>query len=104
MVFDVDGQDALARLERHALRNRPRGERPVALEPEVVVEPACVVALHDEDRVPGAAALRAERLGRLRAVALALVVAELVGHPVSLPVANAAGKRGFRVSAPYTYP
>ena len=95
MVFDVNGQDALARLERNALRNRPRGERSVALESEVVVEPACVVALHDEHRVPGAAALRAERLGRLRAVALALVGAELVGHPVSLPVENAGGKVAF---------
>jgi hypothetical protein len=104
MVLDVDRQDALAGLERNTLRDRPRGQRTVALEPEVVVKPACVVALHHEHRVTGAAALRAERLGRLRTVALALVVAELVGHPVSLPVENVAGKTGFRVSAPYTYP
>ena len=48
----------LARLERHALRHRPRGERAVALEPEVVVEPPRVVALDDEDRPRPAPARR----------------------------------------------
>ena len=50
VVLDVDGERALAGLERHALRHGPGGERAVALEPEVVVEAARVVALDDEDR------------------------------------------------------
>ena len=50
VILDVDGERALAGLERHALRHRPRGERAVPLEPEVVVEAPRVVALDDEDR------------------------------------------------------
>ena len=51
VVLDVDGERALAGLERHALRHRPARERAVALEAEVVVEPPGVVALDDEDRL-----------------------------------------------------
>jgi hypothetical protein len=51
MVLDVHGEVALAGLERDALRHRPAGEGTVALEAEVVVEPARVVALDDEDRL-----------------------------------------------------
>ena len=36
----MDGEVALAGLERHALRHRPGEKDAVALEPEVVVEPA----------------------------------------------------------------
>ena len=75
VVLDVDGERALARLERDALRHSPRGERAVAFETEVVVKPACLVALDDEDRRPRAA-VAAERLRRLRAVALAPVGVE----------------------------
>ena len=66
----------LAGLERNALRDRPARQRAVALEPEVVVEPARVVALDDEDRL-FSAPLRAERLRRLLRVALAPVLGEL---------------------------
>src|SRR5262249_29710560 len=76
MVLDVDGEMLLARLERHTLGNRPRRERSVALEPEVVVEPAGVVPLDDEDRLPCAAAAALERLGRPSGVALAPVLLE----------------------------
>src|SRR3954466_6125849 len=72
MVLDVDGEVLLSRLDRNALRNGPRREGAVALEPKVVVEPARVVPLHDEDR-PAATPLRTvlvERLRRLRRVAL----------------------------------
>ena len=55
VVLDVDGEMLLARLERHALRHRPGRERAVALEAEVVVEPARVVALDHEDRLAGLA-------------------------------------------------
>ena len=103
MILDMDGQDAHARLERHALRHGPRGERPVALEPEVVVEVAGVVALDDEDRIARPATLRAERLRRLRPVALALVLAELVGHPGSLPVRHTARKERIFASLGRTH-
>jgi hypothetical protein len=78
VVLDVHGEHLRARLERHALRHRPRGERPVLLEAEVVVQPARVVALHDEDRL-FAALLGAERLRRELGIALAAVLAER-GH------------------------
>ena len=50
MVLDVDGKVLLARLERDALRDGPRGEDAVALEAKVVVEPPGVMPLDDEDR------------------------------------------------------
>src|SRR5207247_9067789 len=45
VILDVHRESPLSGLERHTLGNRPGGERPVALEPEVVVEPPGVVAL-----------------------------------------------------------
>jgi hypothetical protein len=51
VVLDVDGEVLLARLERDALRHGPARERAVPLEAEVVVQPARVVALDDEDRL-----------------------------------------------------
>src|SRR5205823_7546797 len=62
VVLDVDGQVLLAGLERNALGHRPGGEDAVALEPEVVVQPTRVVALHDEDRPARLPALGAKRL------------------------------------------
>ena len=52
VILDVHREHALARLERDALRHRPRRQGAVELEPEVVVEPAGVVPLDDEDRCP----------------------------------------------------
>ena len=47
----------------------------MALEPEVIVEPPCVVPLDDEDWCPVApATFLVERLGRLRRVSLAPVL------------------------------
>jgi hypothetical protein len=88
VVLDVNGEVLLPRLERDALRHGPAGKRAVALEAEVVVEAASSVALDDEDRLL-AAALAAERLRRLLAVALALVLGE--AHGRVLP-----GGRGLR--------
>src|SRR5204863_281166 len=58
VVFHVDGEGPGAGLERHSLRDGPGRQSAVALEPEVVVKPAGVVALDDEDRLvpPPAAA------------------------------------------------
>src|SRR4051794_2582467 len=80
VVFDVNRQCLLPWLERHALRHRPAGQRAASLEPEVVVQSAGVVALHDEDRLLRGGALLAERLGSLLRVALALVLGELFRH------------------------
>jgi hypothetical protein len=75
VVLDVDGEMALTRLERDPLRHRPARERTVTLVAEVVVEPARVVALHDEDRLLRLP-LAAERLRCLLRIALALVIAK----------------------------
>ena len=80
MVLDMDGEVLLARLERDALRHRPRGENAVPLEAEVVVEPPGVVPLHDEDRLLCLTAPTAKRLGGLLPVSLALVLRELLAH------------------------
>ena len=78
VILDVDREVLLAGLERHALRDRPARKRAVSLEAEVVVQPARVVPLDDEDRLfPALAA--AERLGRFLRVALLLVLGQL-GH------------------------
>ena len=78
VVLDVHGEVLLTRLERDALGDGPARQGAVALEPEVVVEAARVVALDDEDRLawPLSAPL-GERLGRHRRVALAPVVRQL---------------------------
>src|SRR5581483_8493652 len=89
VIFDVDGERADARLEWNAFRHGPGGQHAVALEPEVVVEPARIVALDDEDGAPPpGAAPAAERLGRLLRVAFSLVFAELLGHPGVLDVSG----------------
>ena len=76
VVLDVDGEVALAGLERHTLRHRPGEKDAVALEPEVVVKGSRVVALNDEDRALRALLPAPERLRGLLLVALALVVSE----------------------------
>ncbi len=91
MIFDVHGERSLARLERHALRHRPRRERAAPLEAEVVVEPPRVMALDDEDRILRPPPFRRERLGGLLRVALAVVLAELGGaHEAFLAFGRAA--------------
>src|SRR5439155_18497892 len=78
VILDVDRERAASRLERHPLRDGPGGEGAVPLQPEVVVEPAGVVPLDDEDR-PGAAAPAAEGLRGLAGISLTTVGVEL-GH------------------------
>src|SRR6185437_7702488 len=79
VVLDVHGQVALPLAQRDALGNGPAGERAAALEPEVEMQPAGVVALDDEDRV-GAAARARERLRRPGRVALAPVGVEALAQ------------------------
>jgi hypothetical protein len=86
VILDVDGEISLPGLERNALRDRPAREGAVTLQPEVVVQPARIVALDDEDRLfPTLAA--PERLGGLLPVSLAFVLAEL-RHAPSMPSAG----------------
>ena len=80
MILDVHGERLRAGLERHALRHRPRRERAVPLEPEVVVQAACVVALHDEDRLACRASPSPNGSGVCLRVALAAVLAERHGY------------------------
>ena len=83
VVLDVDGQVPLSRLERNALGDGPARERAVPLEAEVVVEPARVMALDDEDRL-ALAPTPAERLGGRALAPLALVVSK-ARHTRSMP-------------------
>ena len=83
MVLDVDGEVTLTGLERDPVRHRPARERAVALEPEVVVEPARVVALNDEDRLARALSRALERLRRGLRIALAAVFGKLLGHRIA---------------------
>src|SRR5262249_31545807 len=76
VILDVDGEGTRAGLERHALGHGPGSEDAVPLEAEVVVEPAGIVALDDEDRRLSAPA-PAERLRCLVRIALAPVIVEL---------------------------
>jgi hypothetical protein len=76
MILDVHREVALSGLARDSLRDGPARERAAALESEVVVKAAGVVALHDEDRGLARARGRAERLRRAAAGTLALVLAK----------------------------
>jgi hypothetical protein len=86
MVLDVDGEIPLSGLERHAFRDGPARQRPVAFQPKVVVQSARVVALNDEDRLFPAFP-PPERLGSLLLISLALVLAE-PRHTRSMPSAR----------------
>ncbi len=85
MILDVNREGASTGIERDALRHRPRGERAIALEPEVVVEATRVVTLDDEDRL-GARRAALERLRRRAGRALAAIAVELIGHGIHLQV------------------
>ena len=83
MVLDVHCQVALAGLLRNPLRHGPAGERPAALQPQVVVQTPRSMALHDEYRAPATLPTAPERLRRARRIALAAVVLER--HVVVIP-------------------
>ena len=79
VILDVHRQVPLAGRERHPLRDGPAREHPVALEPEVVVQPARGVALDDEPGSGPGSACGPEWLRRPSGVALAPVGIER--HP-----------------------
>ena len=79
VVFDVHGEVLGARVHRHAFRHGPAREHALALEAKVVVKPAGIVPLDDEDRPFRAPAPLAagERLRCRLRIALGAVVTEL---------------------------
>ena len=80
VVLDVHGETLDLRVVGRALGHGPRRHHAVDLEPEVVVEAAGMVLLHDERR-PGAAAHLAARLGGAVESSLLLVAPErIVSH------------------------
>src|SRR6266849_1369041 len=74
---------ALPRLERDAVRHCPARRRPVALEPEVVVQPPRVVALDDEDRPLHVPLTAREGLRSALRIPLSPVFGELLAHLVA---------------------
>ena len=80
VVLDVHGQRLVPGADRDPLGHRPAGQRALALEPEVVVQPARRVALDDEDRRAAPAVAAREGLRRRRRVTLAPVLLQLAGH------------------------
>ena len=98
MVLDVHGQALLAVPDRRPLRHGPAREHTAELEPEVVVEPAGRVLVHDE-QVARRGAAPAEGLGRpLRVTLFAVCVERAPSHGV--PAAPRATRRGCRRRAP----
>ena len=80
VVLDVHRQRALAGPQRHAARQRPAQQHAVALEPEVVVQGASRMALHDEhELLRRLLRVAVERLGRLALAAFGAVFLE-IGH------------------------
>src|SRR5258707_6824394 len=79
MIVDEHAVPQPTGIERQACRRRTGRERPASLETEVVVQPAGVVPLDDEDRLL-ALRLAAERLRRPLRVALPFVVAQAHGR------------------------
>src|SRR5438067_11774686 len=58
VVLGADREPILTRVGRDPVRDRPRRQRPVVLEPEVPVKARRVVLLDDEARLGAACALR----------------------------------------------
>src|SRR2546428_11374106 len=69
MIFDVDGEPLVRRIETRSLRHRPAFERAVELETEVVMQAAGGGRLHDKAQASapplGQAALRPRRLAEI---------------------------------------
>ena len=88
VVLDVDRHPPDLRIEGRALRDGPRGEHAVDLQPEVVVQARRAMLLDDEPTTGqhgrrGVGRLAGRGLRRLREVALAAVLLER--HPSSMP-------------------
>src|SRR5262245_25599751 len=111
MVLDVHGEPAHGWIQAGALRNRPRQQHPVELQPEVVVQLARCVLLDDERQRPHLAPADATaRLGRDAKITLLAVDLECHGcQNRETPVAAgsfrlARGTVTRRVSTPCAHP
>src|SRR5690606_28048158 len=95
VVLGLHREPAILRVEARLFRHRPALQHAVVLEPEVVMEPARIVLLHDvlQPRT-GAARGFAARLRRHREVALALIALEVLGHGRKLQQPVQARPRG----------
>ena len=106
VVLHLDREALLARVGRGSLRHRPRAQRPVDLEPEVVVEPRGVVLLDHEARVaaPGAGrrlgGVPHARLVRDAAAALVAVPPQSIGHGRAVPGRQESKRRSGRRQPP----
>ena len=78
VVFDMNRQALLARIEARPFRHRPALQHPVEFEPEIVMQPARRMLLDDKGQGPSRALRRrrAGRLGGFREIAFASVFAE----------------------------
>ena len=97
VVLHVHREVAHRRIEGQALRDRPAHEDTLDLEPEVVVEPAGAVALHDEPRPAGR---RRERVVPTRRLGRAIEVT-LVPVPTQAATGPA---RSSTAPSPHSYP
>ncbi len=82
VVFDMDRQAPLARIEARPFGHRPAFQHPVELQAEIVMQPARRVLLHDKGERPrfGAAPDGARRLRGLAEIALSLVLGQRHDH------------------------
>lgn len=87
VVLDVKCGPPHGGVERRTLGHRPTDQHPVNLEPEVVMEPACSVPLHDKTPGPSILGplpgLDPARFGGFREVPLLPVTIERVGRRAS---------------------
>jgi hypothetical protein len=84
MVFGVDREPPLSRLERRTIRHGPRREDAAHLEPNVPMEARGVVPMHHVAARRFALRVRPFRLGRAAEVAFALVLGEAQSVTVAI--------------------
>jgi gas vesicle protein len=85
VVLGAHGLAVLVGVRRDPVRDRPRRERALVLEPQVPVQPPRVVLLDHEAPAGRRRGRVAGRLGRAGEVAHAAVLGELVGHAGIVP-------------------
>jgi hypothetical protein len=76
MIFDLDRERTLARVEARSFWNGPAFENALQFEAEVVVQPGGGVFLHDEQVSRSCRANRPGRLRRSVELSLALVISK----------------------------
>jgi hypothetical protein len=80
VVLDVHRQAAHARVERRAFRHRPADQHSAGFEPQVIVQVAGPVSLHDEPPPVALRRCRTLRLGGDREVALRPITLQPISH------------------------